>query len=83
MLRWKMDDYPCEYSSTMEPIKLYEDMIRTNNIIELVGIQGGENLVFFDMTARTVDIGLYAEPVGPQTQNIVSKSLLPTDVVPR
>ena len=64
-----LDDYPCEYSSTMEPIKLYEDMIRTNNIIELVGIQGGENLVFFDMTARTVDIGLYAGACGtPYTE---------------
>jgi len=64
-----LDDYPCEYSDTMKPIKMHEDMISTNNIIELVGIMGGENLVYFDMTARTVDIGLYAGACGnPYTE---------------
>ena len=53
----------------MKPIKMHEDMISTNNIIELVGIMGGENLVYFDMTARTVDIGLYAGACGnPYTE---------------
>ena len=59
-----LDDYPCEYSDKMDPMKMYEEPIGTNNIIELVGIQGGENLVFFDVTARTVDIGLYAGACG-------------------
>jgi len=59
-----LDDYPCEYSDKMDPMKMYEESIGTNNIIELVGIQGGENLVFFDVTARTVDIGLYAGACG-------------------
>ena len=37
-----------------------EDSYTTNAFFELVGVEGGEYLSFFDVTSRSVDIGLYA-----------------------
>ena len=36
------------------------DTITTNNYVELDTIVGGETIIFYDPTQRTIDVGLYA-----------------------
>ena len=40
------------------------DTITTNNYVELDTIVGGETIIFFDPTQRTIDVGLYAGACG-------------------
>ena len=48
------------YNVQRTEIFLGEDNYTTNAFFELVELEGGEFLSFFDVTSRSVDIGLYA-----------------------
>ena len=64
-----LENDSCVHSDSDTRPKLYVDETtkerpKTNNYVELgtdtIGIQGGETMVFVDVTPRRVDIGLYA-----------------------
>ena len=48
------------YNVQRTEIQMGEDNYTTNAFFELVEVEGGEVLSFFDVTDRSVDIGLYA-----------------------
>ena len=67
----ELDDYPCAIENTTA-ISLHENIVTQNIYYELENIVGGEFLVFFDVTQRPVDLGLYAGACGtPYTEYLL------------
>ena len=63
-----LDDFPCSVQNETS-VKLYETIFTKNIYYELENIVGGEFVVYFDVTERPVDVGLYAGACGtPYTE---------------
>jgi hypothetical protein len=58
-----LDDFPCSVQNETS-VKLHETIFTKNIYYELENIVGGEFVVYFDVTERPVDVGLYAGACG-------------------
>jgi|TARA_B110000483_G_scaffold243296_1_gene332343 hypothetical protein len=59
----ELDDFPCSVQKATS-IQLHEQSFDYNAYYELENVIGGEFIVYFDVTRRQVDLGLYAGACG-------------------
>jgi hypothetical protein len=59
----ELDDFPCSVQNATS-IQLHEQSFGHNVYYELENVIGGEFIVYFDVTQRQVDLGLYAGACG-------------------
>ena len=59
----ELDDFPCSVQNSTS-IQLHEQSFGHNVYYELENVIGGEFIVYFDVTQRQVDLGLYAGACG-------------------
>jgi hypothetical protein len=55
----ELDDFACDVKD-VPPLKFNQVEYHQNVFVELEKIEGGEKIIFFDVTERQIDIGLYA-----------------------